>query len=204
LAEFERDLIGEPDSRWAGRRPGPRPPRRLALGAERAQAPGGSGDVLLGAVHRGGDRPGLGRQSCLHLSAPHRPPSLTNSSERGRMLERKPYAPDLLHAIEEPKQVGPHEALHRSHSTEVVLVTRGVSRGLVRLELLPRCCPPQPSWSMCRSCCRVRVRVPTVRNRRLQRGRRLQGRPAAAGQTGTAAPLEATGAHSVSGRHRPG
>jgi hypothetical protein len=51
---------------------------------------------------------------------------------------------------------------------------------------------------------RGRVRVPTVRNRRMQRGGRLQGRPAAAGQTGTAASLEATGAHSGSGRHRPG
>ena len=49
-----------------------------------------------------------------------------------------------------------------------------------------------------------RVRVPTVRDRRLQRGGRLQGRPAVAGQTGTAAPLEATGARSGSGRHRPG
>ena len=42
-----------------------------------------------------------------------------------------------------------------------------------------------------------RVRVPTVRNRRLQRGGRLEGRPAAAGRTGTAAPLEATGARTA-------
>jgi hypothetical protein len=28
------------------------------------------------------------------------------------------------------------------HHTEAVVVTRGVSRGLVRLEVLPRCCPP--------------------------------------------------------------
>jgi site-specific DNA recombinase len=103
-----------------------------------------------------------------------------------------------------PSRSAPTKPYIAGHSTEVVLVTRGVSRGLVRLELLPPCCPPQPSWSMCRSCCRVRVRVPTVRNRRLQRGGRLQGRPAAAGQTGTAAPLEAAGAHSGSGRHRPG
>ena len=44
---------------------------------------------------------------------------------------------------------------------------------------------------------RGRVRVPTVRNRRMQRGGRLQSRPAAAGQTGTAAPLDATGAHTA-------
>jgi hypothetical protein len=75
-----------------------------------------------------------------------------------------------------PSRSAPTKPCIAGHSTEVVLVTRGVSRGLVRLELLPRCCPPQPSWSMCRSCCRVRVRVPTVRNRRLQRGGRLQGR----------------------------
>jgi len=43
---------------------------------------------------------------------------------------------------------------------------------------------------------RGRVRVPTVRNRRMQRGGRLQGRPAGPGQTGTAAPLEV-----VPGRH---
>jgi len=44
---------------------------------------------------------------------------------------------------------------------------------------------------------RGRVRVPIMRNRRLQRGGRLQGRPAAAGQTGTATPLEATGARAA-------
>ena len=36
-----------------------------------------------------------------------------------------------------------------------------------------------------------------MRDHRLQRGGRLQGRPAAAGQTGTAAPLEATDARTA-------
>jgi hypothetical protein len=42
-----------------------------------------------------------------------------------------------------------------SHHIEAVDVTRGAFRGLVWLELLPRCCPPQPSWSTCRSLGRV-------------------------------------------------
>jgi hypothetical protein len=59
---------------------GPRPPRRPTIGAHRAQAPGGPGDVQLWAVHRGGDRQDLGGQPRLDLPAPHsrrRQPNLT-------------------------------------------------------------------------------------------------------------------------------
>jgi hypothetical protein len=59
---------------------GPRLPRRPTIGAHRAQAPGGPGDVQLWAVHRGGDRQDLGGQPRLDLPAPHsrrRQPNLT-------------------------------------------------------------------------------------------------------------------------------
>jgi DNA invertase Pin-like site-specific DNA recombinase len=56
LAEFERDLIRERTTGWAGRRPGPGPPRRPTLGHDHPQAAGGPGDVRLRAVHRGRDR----------------------------------------------------------------------------------------------------------------------------------------------------
>jgi DNA invertase Pin-like site-specific DNA recombinase len=48
LAEFERDLIRERTSGWAGRRPGPWPPRRPTLGHDHPQAAGGPGDVRSG------------------------------------------------------------------------------------------------------------------------------------------------------------
>jgi DNA invertase Pin-like site-specific DNA recombinase len=60
LAEFERDLIRErtaaglatgPPVGCITRSPSPPPPRRPAIGAERAQAPGGPGDACVGAVH---------------------------------------------------------------------------------------------------------------------------------------------------------
>src|SRR4029453_3557087 len=42
----------------------------------------------------------------------------------------------------DPDRSGPTKPRITRHHTEAVVVTRGVSRGLVRLQLLPRCCPP--------------------------------------------------------------
>jgi predicted PurR-regulated permease PerM len=53
--------------------PGPRSPRWPPLGAEQSQAPGGSGDVRIWAVHRGGDCHHARGQPRLDLSAPHSP-----------------------------------------------------------------------------------------------------------------------------------
>ena len=92
LAEFERDLIRERTAaglaaaRARGRhggRPSVITPHKFRV----AQEMYGSGEYSVAAIAEG-----PGRQSCLDLSAPHRRPPLTNSSERGRMLERKPYA----------------------------------------------------------------------------------------------------------------
>jgi DNA invertase Pin-like site-specific DNA recombinase len=61
--------------RRAGRRPGPGPPWRPALGHDRPQGPCGPGDVPLGSVHRGGDRrsPGVSRASIYrHLTGDSR------------------------------------------------------------------------------------------------------------------------------------
>ena len=41
-----------------------------------------------------------------------------------------------------PGRSAPTKPRITRHPTEAVVVTRGVSRGLVRLQLLPRCCPP--------------------------------------------------------------
>jgi hypothetical protein len=60
--------------------PVPWPPRRPAVGANWAQAPGSPGDVRIRAVHGGGDRQDSGGQPRLDLPAPHsrrRQPNLT-------------------------------------------------------------------------------------------------------------------------------
>lgn len=95
LVRMNTDLRPHPRThgRGAGRRPGPRPPRWPTASVDRPQAPGGAGDVSLWAVHRGGDRPGPGHQSCLHLSAPHWRQSLTNLSERGTDAEEEAVWP---------------------------------------------------------------------------------------------------------------
>jgi hypothetical protein len=41
----------------------------------------------------------------------------------------------------DPDRSGPTKPRITRHATEPVVVTRGVSRGLLRLQLLPRCCP---------------------------------------------------------------
>ena len=81
LAEFERDLIRERTSAglaaaW------PAPPRRLTIGYDHPQAPGGSGNVPLWAVHHGHDRQDPWGQPRLRLSAPHWRQPLTRPPHR--------------------------------------------------------------------------------------------------------------------------
>jgi Resolvase, N terminal domain len=60
---------------WISRRPGPRPPRRAALGHDRPHAPGGPGDVRVQAVQRGRHRCDSWGQPGLDLPPPDPPGS---------------------------------------------------------------------------------------------------------------------------------
>ena len=100
LAEFERDLIRERTSaglaaaRARGRHGG-RPPVMTAHKLQVAQEMYRSGQYTVTAIAEA-----AGRQSCLHLPAPHRGQSLINSSERGQDAGEDAGCPDPLHAMQ--------------------------------------------------------------------------------------------------------
>jgi len=150
----------------------------------------------------GGSGAGRPTPSCQPPGRPHRPnaglPSIARDVTRARAAASRgsPAAPAGARGPIGPwsscKSSGPSRG--RRHRRRGTSRTDGDTQAR-----RPRDLAYLWHWSMA-----GRVRVPTVRDRRMPRGGRLQGRPAAPGQTGTAAPLEATGARSGSGRHRPG
>jgi hypothetical protein len=67
----------------------------------------------------------------------HTPIGLVNAVELRGFEPLTPCMPSR-----DPDRSGPTKPRITRHPTEAVVVTRGVSRGLVRMQLLPRCCPP--------------------------------------------------------------